>query len=99
MSFGQTFAILTAGLDLSVGAIVALVSIVGALVMRDHGVVAGLVAALATGVTVGLVNGLVITRLKVFPFIATLAMMSIVSGLASEPQRRRCGHWRAGGFL
>ena len=82
VSFGQTFAILTAGLDLSVGAIVALVSIVGALVMREYGVVAGLVASLATGVAVGLVNGLVITRFKVFPFIATLAMMSIVSGLA-----------------
>lgn len=82
VSFGQTFAILTAGLDLSVGAIVALVSIVGALVMRDHGVAAGVAAALATGAAVGLVNGLVITRFKVFPFIATLAMMSIVSGLA-----------------
>lgn len=82
VSFGQTFAILTAGLDLSVGAIVALVSIVGALVMREYGVVAGLAASLATGVAVGLVNGLVITRFKVFPFIATLAMMSIVSGLA-----------------
>ncbi|MFA6264157.1 MAG: ABC transporter permease [Pseudolabrys sp.] len=82
VSFGQTFAILTAGLDLSVGAIVALVSIVGALVMREHGVAAGLAASLAVGAAVGLVNGLVISRFKVFPFIATLAMMSIVSGLA-----------------
>jgi ribose transport system permease protein len=82
VSFGQTFAILTAGLDLSVGAIVALVSIVGALAMRDHGVVAGLAASLGAGAAVGLANGIVITRFKVFPFIATLAMMSIVSGLA-----------------
>lgn len=82
VSFGQTFAILTAGLDLSVGAIVALVSIVGALVMRDHGVAAGIAASLAAGAAVGIVNGVVITRFKVFPFIATLAMMSIVSGLA-----------------
>lgn len=82
VSFGQAFAVLTAGLDLSVGAIVALVSIVGAIVMRDHGVAAGLAASLATGAGVGLVNGIVITRFKVFPFIATLAMMSIVSGLA-----------------
>jgi ribose transport system permease protein len=82
VSFGQTFAVLTAGLDLSVGSIVALVSIVGAIVMRDHGVAAGLAASLATGAGVGLVNGIVITRFKVFPFIATLAMMSIVSGLA-----------------
>jgi ribose transport system permease protein len=82
VSFGQTFAILTAGLDLSVGSIVALVSIVGAIVMRDHGIAAGLAASLVTGAGVGLVNGIVITRLKVVPFIATLAMMSIVSGLA-----------------
>jgi ribose transport system permease protein len=82
VSFGQTFAILTAGLDLSVGATVALVSIVGALVMRDHGVVAGLAASLLAGAAVGLINGIVITRFKVFPFIATLAMMSVVSGLA-----------------
>ncbi len=82
VSFGQTFAILTAGLDLSVGAIVALVSIVGAIVMRDYGVTAGVAASLATGSCVGLANGIVITRFKVFPFIATLAMMSIISGLA-----------------
>src|SRR6202021_2393157 len=82
VSFGQTFAILTAGLDLSVGAIVALVSIIGALIMRDHGVATGLAASLLAGAPVGLVNGIVITRFKVFPFIATLAMMSIVSGLA-----------------
>jgi ribose transport system permease protein len=82
VSFGQTFAILTAGLDLSVGSIVALVSIVGAIVMRDLGMPAGLIASLVTGAGVGLVNGIVITRFKVFPFIATLAMMSIISGLA-----------------
>ena len=82
VSFGQTFAILTAGLDLSVGSIVALVSIVGAIVMRDYGIMAGMIASLATGAGVGLVNGIVITRFKVVPFIATLAMMSIVSGLA-----------------
>jgi ribose transport system permease protein len=82
VSFGQTFAILTAGLDLSVGSIVALVSIVGAIAMRDYGIMAGLLASLVTGAGVGLVNGIVITRFKVFPFIATLAMMSIVSGLA-----------------
>jgi ribose transport system permease protein len=82
VSFGQTFAILTAGLDLSVGSTVALVSIVGAMVMRDHGVPAGMIASLATGAAVGLANGFIITRFKVFPFIATLAMMSIVSGLA-----------------
>ncbi len=84
VAFGQTFTILTAGMDLSVGSTVALVSVVGALAMRNYGIAAGITAALATGVAVGLVNGLVITRFKVFPFIATLAMMSIASGLGLQ---------------
>jgi ribose transport system permease protein len=82
VSFGQTFAILTAGLDLSVGATVALTSVITAFGMRNQGIAVGLIEGLIAGATVGLVNGIVITRLKVFPFIATLAMMSILSGLA-----------------
>lgn len=82
VSFGQTFVILTAGLDLSVGSTVALVSVVSAMVMMPYGVEAGLVMGLLAGLAVGLVNGLVVTRLKVFPFIATLAMLTIAAGLA-----------------
>lgn len=82
VSFGQTLVILTAGLDLSVGSTVALVSVVSALAMTSFGIPAGLLAGLLTGVAVGLANGLVVTRLRVFPFIATLAMMSFGSGLA-----------------
>ena len=50
--------------------------------MRNYGITAGVLAALCCGAAAGLVNGLVITRLKVFPFIATLATLSIFSGLA-----------------
>jgi ribose transport system permease protein len=82
VSFGQTFAILTAGLDLSVGSAVALISIVSSMVMRRYGVPAGVASALLVGCIVGLANGLVITRLRVVPFIATLAMLSVLSGLA-----------------
>jgi ribose transport system permease protein len=82
VSFGQTFTILTAGLDLSVGSTVALVSIVAGLIMRQYGVPSGIIVALAVGCAVGLVNGLVITGLRVVPFIATLAMLSVLSGLA-----------------
>jgi ribose transport system permease protein len=82
VSFGQTFAILTAGLDLSVGSTVALASVIGAFAMRDHGITAGMLAALLTGSAVGIFNGLVITQFRVFPFIATLATLSIASGLA-----------------
>ncbi len=84
VSFGQTFVILTAGLDLSVGSTVALVSVVAGFAMRRGGIAAGVAAGLCTGVAVGLVNGLVITRLRVVPFIATLAMLSIAAGLALD---------------
>ena len=82
VSFGQTAVILTAGLDLSVGAIVALVSVCSAMAMLDFGIPAAMVVGLLAGLGVGLVNGLIVTKLKVFPFIATLAMMSFASGLA-----------------
>ncbi len=82
VSFGQTFTILTAGLDLSVGSTVALASVIGAFAMRNHGISAGILAALLTGSAVGIFNGLVITQFRVFPFIATLATLSIASGLA-----------------
>jgi ribose transport system permease protein len=50
--------------------------------MREHGIAAGVFATLLAGTAVGLCNGIVITRFRVFPFIATLAMLSIASGLA-----------------
>jgi ribose transport system permease protein len=82
VSFGQTLVILTAGLDLSVGAIVAVVSVISALAMMRFGVFGGILIGLLAGILAGLANGLLITRLRVFPFIATLAMMSFLSGLA-----------------
>jgi ribose transport system permease protein len=82
VSFGQTFVILTGGLDLSVGSAVALVSVTTALVGARYGGVAGMAAGVFAGTTVGVANGLAVTWFRVFPFIATLAMMSIVSGLA-----------------
>ena len=84
VAFGQCFVILTAGIDLSVGSTVALVSVVSAQVMVDHGILPGVAAGLAIGIAVGFVNGIVVTRLGVVPFVATLAMLSIASGLALE---------------
>lgn len=82
VAFGQTLVILTAGLDLSVGAIVALVSVVTAFAMMEFGIIPGALIGIATGLAAGLINGLIITRLRVFPFITTLATMSFLSGLA-----------------
>jgi len=81
VALGMCFVIMTGGIDLSVGAVAALASVVSALV-SDYGLVPGLLAGLATGVTAGMINGLLITRLKILPFIATLAMMLAAKGTA-----------------
>lgn len=81
VAFGQAYVVLTAGIDLSVGSTVALVSVVAAMAMSTS-LLFAIAIALAVGALVGLVNGLVITRLRVAPFIATLAMLSIAAGLA-----------------
>jgi len=82
LAFGQAFAILSGGIDLSVGATVGLASVVDTLVAKDHGFLAGALAAIAAGVAVGAVNGLFIARFRVNPFIVTLGMLSIVRGIA-----------------
>jgi fructose transport system permease protein len=83
LAIGQTIIILTAGIDLSVGAITVFVSIIMAKVSADFGVPG--IAALAVGFTVGtscgLVNGLLITRLRLPPFIVTLGTLSIFFAL------------------
>jgi ribose transport system permease protein len=82
VSCGQTIVILTSGLDLSVGATVALVSVVSALAINHFGIAVGIFCGIMTGVVIGIINGILITWFRVFPFIATLAMMSVLSGLA-----------------
>jgi ribose transport system permease protein len=84
LSLGQLLVILTRGIDLSVGSALALASVVGALVFT--GVSSGFVviaAMLATGLLVGLVNGVIYVKGRLpHPFIITLAMLSIARGLA-----------------
>lgn len=83
VSFGLTFVILAGELDLSVGAAMALVSVVAAMVMRDTGsILLGLAAALGIGLLIGVINGLVVTLLEVPSFIATLGMLTIAGGTA-----------------
>lgn len=83
VSIGLTFVILTAGIDLSVGSIVAVVSVLTA-TMLNSGTPIPLVilAALAIGVAFGLVNGLGITLFQIPPFIMTLGAMVMLRGLA-----------------
>jgi ribose transport system permease protein len=84
LALGQLLVIVTRGIDLSVGATVALSGVVGALVFGDTGSSVLVVAAiLGTGLAVGLVNGLVFVYGRVpHPFIVTLATLSIVRGIA-----------------
>ena len=78
-SLGMCFAIITAGIDLSVGTTAACASVVSAL-MSFYGLVPGLLGGLTVGLTVGLVNGFMVTRMKILPFIATLSGMLMASG-------------------
>ncbi|MDI3318043.1 MAG: ABC transporter permease [Bacillota bacterium] len=81
LAAGQTFVILTAGIDLSVGSALALSGAVAAGTMVQHGMAAGILAGLLTGLLVGAFNGLVVTRLGIPDFIVTLAMLSAARGL------------------
>ncbi|CAM2876933.1 ribose ABC transporter permease [Paenibacillus sediminis] len=82
IAFGMTFVILTGGIDLSVGSILALSSafIANMMVAGFNPIFAILVGCLLGGV-MGMVNGLMITKGKMAPFIATLATMTIFRGL------------------
>jgi ribose transport system permease protein len=80
---GMTFVILTGGIDLSVGSIVALAGVVlGLLLQQGHHPLLAVPAALAAGGLCGWTNGLLVARARLPPFIVTLGMMSIARGLA-----------------
>lgn len=82
-AIGMTMIIVSGGIDLSVGSIIALSSVVTALVLRGGWPPAtAVMAGVLVGGLVGLVNGLVITGLRVVPFIATLGMLGIARGVA-----------------
>lgn len=82
LATGQTFALLMGGLDLSQGSIVSLVSVVTAKVMMVHGLVWGALAGIGVGTAIGVVNGLLIGRARIQPFIVTLGMLYIAAGAA-----------------
>ena len=81
VALGMCFVIMTGGIDLSVGAVAALASVCAAR-WSYTGLMPGVLAGLAAGMAAGVVNGTLITRLKIQPFIATLAMMLAAKGSA-----------------
>src|SRR3974377_1491645 len=91
LGLGQTFVIITAGIDLSVGWVMSLASVLSALAIRGSfhagpplfpACVIGLAAAVGGAAFVGLVNGVIISKLKVPAFIVTLGTSFIVRGAA-----------------
>ncbi|WHH61011.1 ribose ABC transporter permease [Petroclostridium sp. X23] len=83
IAIGLTFVILTGGIDLSVGSIVAFAGVVmGSSLQAGHPLVVSLLIGVSIGVLCGFINGFLITKGKLPPFIATLGMMSISRGLA-----------------
>jgi len=84
VAVGMTFVIISGGIDLSVGSIVAFAGLIMALLMKEAGwpVPLTILAGLLAGCAMGLVNGLFVALARLPPFIATLGMMSIARGAA-----------------
>ncbi|SFE01545.1 ribose transport system permease protein [Paenibacillus catalpae] len=84
LALGSTFVIITGGIDLSVGTVMTLSAVMTGVFITYWGlpVPLGIVGGILTGAVCGLLSGVMVARLKIPPFIATLAMMMIAKGLA-----------------
>ena len=82
-AIGMTFVVVSGGIDLSVGSVIALSSVVTAVLLREGASEALSVAAgVLSGALVGTLNGVLTTRLRIVPFIVTLGTMGIARGLS-----------------
>lgn len=88
ISVGMCLVIMTGGIDLSVGAVAALASVVAAL-LSPHGLVVALPGGVAAGLAAGLVNAILVVGLRLPPFMATLATMLAAKGLALRLSNNR----------
>ncbi|AWW00331.1 ABC transporter permease [Arcticibacterium luteifluviistationis] len=84
LAFGVTFVIITGGIDLSIGSIVAVTGVVAASLAQngDYPVIVAVIGGLMAGLAFGLLNGFLVTKSKIAPFIVTLGTMTIGRGLA-----------------
>ncbi|EIJ78115.1 Ribose/xylose/arabinose/galactoside ABC-type transport system, permease component [Bacillus methanolicus PB1] len=83
MALAMTFVISTGEIDLSVGSIAALSSLTGALALQTgYGILGGVIAGVGTGLLIGLVNGVLVTKLAIPSFLVTLGTMGAVKGMA-----------------
>ena len=81
VALGMTFVILTGGIDLSVGSLLAVAGVIAAY-LAPYGVVPAVAAAVAATTVLGLINGTLIAKARIQPFIVTLGMMTAARGLA-----------------
>jgi len=86
LGIGATCVIITGGIDLSVGSVLALAGVVAALCVKELGlpVPLGMFVGILVGSLCGLINGILVTQMKLPPFIATLGMMLIARGVALQ---------------
>ncbi|GAC1693227.1 MAG: ABC transporter permease [Ktedonobacteraceae bacterium] len=82
MAVAVTFVISAAEIDLSIGSLAGLASVVTALAIQQYGILAGIAAGLLVGLIVGAINGLLVTRLGIPSFLVTLGMLSVAQGIA-----------------
>jgi ribose transport system permease protein len=113
IAFGMTLVIVTGGIDLSVGSVVALTGVVAAVVMRETNdwspvmsIGLGALCGIATGAGIGAGSGSIVARFSVPPFIVTLAAMLIARGFAfilcdGQPVYELCDElrWLGRGFV
>ena len=91
LAAGETFVIITGGIDLSVGFVRGLISVISAIIMRDLyaagyspyvAILWGIVVGIGIGLLPGLVNGILVAKFRVPPFIATLGIYGVANGFA-----------------
>ena len=82
IAVGMTFVIASAEIDLSVGSVAGLASVVTAMGIASYGLVPGIVLGIGTGVVIGAVNGTLVTVVRVPSFLVTLGMLGVAHGLA-----------------
>jgi len=97
VALGMTFVIMTGGIDLSVGSVAFLGGVV-AIKVSEHGLLPGLLVGIAAGVAVGALNGFLVTKARLQPFIVTLATLLAVRGLALQLAGGRASVAAPGGF-
>ena len=94
IAMGMALVIMTGGVDLSMGGNISLCAVVAGALLRagQHWAIA-IVAALLTGTAIGFLNGIVVQKMKVVPFIATFGMANIAQSLANTIAGKRTVYW------